>query len=191
MTKAVSSENSEQLAWQAMERGAYDEAVRLLEPLAHRNSEWALLNLGWIYETGVTAPPDKDAALSLYARAASLGSAAGCFDLGRVHLKRGDEGSARSAFRAGVERGDLPSMAELGSMLLEGRGGPSNAEEGWNLLERAAAQGHIFAQRTLLAIEEDNAQSIAEKLSVKLKILRLALKGGREMWRDSYSDKMR
>jgi TPR repeat protein len=82
-------------------------------------------------------------------------------------------------------------MAELGSMLLKGRGGPSNAEEGWNLVERAAAQGHIFAQRTLLAIEYDNAQSITEKLFVRLKILRLALKGGRERWRDSYSDKVR
>lgn len=191
MTKDVSSETSEQLAWQAMETGAYDEAVRLLEPLAQRDSEWALLSLGWIYETGATASPDTDAALSLYARAVSQGSAAGCFDLGRLHLVRGDEASARSAFRAGVERGDLPSMAELGRMLLEGRGGPSNGEEGWNLVERAAAQGHIFAQRTLLAIEDCNAQSITERLSVKFKILRLALKGGREMWRDSYSDKMR
>jgi uncharacterized protein len=173
-----------------METGAFDEAVRLLEPLAHRNSEWALLSLGWIYETGA-APPDTDAALSLYARAASQGSVTGCFDLGRLHLVRGDEASARSAFRAGVERGDLPSMAELGRMLLEGRGGPSNAEEGWNLIERAAAQGHMFARRTLLAIEDDNAQSITKKLSVKLKILRLALKCGIEIWRDSYSDKVR
>ncbi len=191
MTRAMSSKNSEQLAWQAMEAGAYDEAVRLLEPLAHRNSEWALLSLGWIYETGATAPPDKDAALSLYARAASQGSAAGCFDLGRLHLARGDEASARSAFRTGAERGDLPCMAELGSMLLKGRGGPSNAEEGWNLVERAAAQGHIFAQRTLLAIEEDNARSITERLVVKLKILRLALAGARELARDRYSDKVR
>jgi len=82
-------------------------------------------------------------------------------------------------------------MSELGRMLLEGRGGPSNAEDGWNWLERAAEQGHIFAQRTLLAIEDDSARSITEKLSVKLRILRLALKGGREIWRDRYSDKMR
>jgi TPR repeat protein len=191
MMKAMSSENSEQLAWQAMETGAFDEAVRLLESLAHRNSEWALLSLGWIYEIGATAAPDTDAALSLYARAASQGSAAGCFDLGRLHLVRRDEASARSAFRAGAERGDLPSVAELGRMLLKGHGGPSNAEEGWNLVERAAAQGHFFAQRTLLAIENDNAQSIAEKLSVKLKILKLGLKGVREMWRDSYSDRVR
>jgi hypothetical protein len=183
--------NSEQLAWQAMEEGNYDEAVRLLTPLAHRNSEFALLSLGWIYETGATAAPDKDAALSFYTRAVSQGSAAGSFDLGRLLLDRGEEAKARSAFRAGAEKGDLPSMSELGRMLLEGRGGPSNVEDGWNWLERAAEQGHIFAQRTLLAIEDDSARSITEKLSVKLRILRLALKGGREIWRDRYSDKMR
>jgi TPR repeat protein len=189
--RAMSLVEDEYLAGQAMEAGVYDEAVRLLTPLSHRNSEYALLSLGWIYETGATAPPDKDAALSLYARAASQGSAAGCYALGRLHLGRGDDDSARSAFRVGAERGDLPSMAELGSMLLEGRGGPSNAEEGWILVERAASQGHIFAQRTLLAIEDDNARSIAEKLIVKLKILKLALKGGIEIARDPYSDKMR
>ena len=187
----MTAKNSEQLAWKAIQDGAYDEAVRLLEPLARQNSEWALLSLGWIYETGAMADPDKDAALSLYARAASQGSAAGCFDLGRLHLMRGDEVSARSAFRTGVERGDLPSTAELGRMLLRGLGGPSNAEEGWNLVERAATQGHIFAQRTLLTIEQENARSFPERLLVKLKIIRLALKGGREVWRDRYSDKMR
>lgn len=181
----------EYLAGQAMEAGAYDEAVRLLKPLANRNSEYALLSLGWIYETGATAQPDKDAALSLYARAASQGSAAGCFDLGRLHLVREDEVSARSAFRAGADRGDLPSMAELGRMLLNGRGGPSNAEEGWTWVERAASQGHIFAQRTILAIEYDNARSIFERFFVKMRILRLALKGGMELAIDPYCDKVR
>ena len=42
----------EQLAAQAVEAGAYEEAVRLLRPLVERNSEYALLTLGWIYETG-------------------------------------------------------------------------------------------------------------------------------------------
>ena len=187
----MSSENNEQLAWQAMEAGAYDRAVRLLLPLTQHNSEWALLTLGWIYETGAAASPDVDAALSLYTRAVEQGSAAACFDLGRVLLARGEEVSARSAFKKGAERGDFPAMTELGRMLLHGRGGPSNAEEGWNWVERAAEQGNLFAQRTLLAIEDDNAHSITAKFFVKLKILRLALKGGREIARDPYSDKLR
>jgi TPR repeat protein len=191
MVEPMSVQQDEYLAGQAMEAGAYEDAVRLLRPLAILNSEYALLSLGWIYETGATAAPDKDAALSFYTRAVSQGSAAGCFSLGRLLLGRGEEAKARSAFRAGAERGDLPSMSELGTLLLEGRGGPSNAEEGWGWVERAAAEGHIFAQRTLLAIEEDNASSITDKLSVKLKILRLALKGAREMVSDRYSDKVR
>jgi TPR repeat protein len=188
----VSLKHDEYVAGQVMESGAYEDAVRLLEPLALRNSEYALLSLGWICETGATsAAPDKHAALSFYARAASQGSAAGCFGLGRLLLDRGEEAKARAAFRKGAERGDLPSMSELGSMLLEGRGGPSDAEEGWDWVERAAAQGHFFAQRTLLAIEDDNASSITDKLSVKLKILSLALKGARERVRNRYSDRVR
>ena len=183
--------NSELLAWEAMEAGKYDDAVRLLTPLAHRNSEYALLGLGWIYETGATAAPDKDAALTFYARAAWQGSAAGCFDYGRLLRDRGEETKARSSFRSGAEKGNLAAMSELGSMLLEGRGGPSNAEEGWNWLERAAAQGHFFAQRKLLAIEDRSARSIPEKLAIKLKILRLAMKVGKEAWQDRYSDKLR
>lgn len=187
----MSLKQREYLAGQALKAGDYDEAVRLLKSLAHQNSEYALLTLGWIYETGATAVADKEAALSFYARAASQGSSAGCFGLGRVLLGRDEEAKARSAFRPGAERGDLSSMAELGSMLLEGRGGPSNAEEGWGWLERAAAQGQVFAQRTLLAIEDDNARSFTEKLPIKLKILRLALRGAKTMVTDRYSDKIR
>jgi TPR repeat protein len=189
--RAMSLKHDEYLAGQAMESGAYEDALRLLAPLARRNSEYALLSLGWIYEMGATGAPDADAARSYYAHAAAQGSAAGCFGLGRLLLGQAEEAKARAAFRTGAERGDLSSMAELGRMLLEGRGGPSNAAEGWGWLEKAAEQGQIFAQRTLLAIEDHNARTIMRKLSVKLKIFRLALKGARLMLNDRYSDKVR
>ncbi len=187
----MSLNHDEHLASKAIESESYEEALRLLQPLAQRNSEYALLLLGWIYETGVTGPSDLDAAHFYYSRAISLGSAAGCFNLGRVLLRQADEAKARAAFRIGAEREDMASMSELGRMMLEGRGGPSNPEEGWAWLEKAAGMGHLFAQRTLLGIEDNNARTVFGKMLVKLKILRLSLHAGIEAFRDARSDKLR
>jgi TPR repeat protein len=181
----------EKLAGKAIEDESYEEAVRLLRPLAERNSEYALRTLGWVYETGAIAAPDKDAARAFYTRAAGQGSAAACFDLGRLLLKEGEESRARSSFEAGAQRDHIPSMAELGRMMVEGSGGPVDVARGHAWLEKAAAQGHIFAQRTLLAIQEKNAQSLSEKFSIKKRIAALTAKGGREMLKDPHSDKLR
>ncbi|MEP7129764.1 MAG: hypothetical protein ABI770_01400, partial [Sphingomicrobium sp.] len=112
----------EELARKALDEEAYEKTVRLLRPLAERNSERALFALGWIYEKGVTAAPDWDAARSCYERAAVQGSAAGYFELGRLLGRQGQEEQARAAFQAGSERGHLPSISRLGMMLVEGRG---------------------------------------------------------------------
>ncbi len=187
----MTTKDNEQLAAQAIETGDYEEAARLLRPLAERNSEYALLSLGWIYETGATGASDKDAARLYYERAAAEGSASGYFELGRLLLGQGEESQARAAFEAGAERGDIPSMSKLGRMMVEGRGGPTVIDAGSSWLEIAAAQGHIFAQRTLLGIDERNAKSVFKKLSVKRKIASLAIEGAIEMLKDPHSDKMR
>jgi TPR repeat protein len=181
----------ERLAAQAIEEGAHKEAVRLLQPLVERNSEYALLTLGWIYETGVIGAPDKDSAQAYYERAAAEGSAAAYLDLGRLLLARGEESQARSAFETGAERGDVPCMSKLGKMMVEGRGGPIDIGEGSKWLKNAAAQGHILAQRTILSLEERNAKSMLEKLLIKIKVAALAARMAREMLKDPHSDKVR
>src|SRR5438132_1122261 len=120
----MTEQDDMRLADQAMEAGDYEQAVRLLSPLAERNSEYALLTLGWIYETGAIGTPTQDVARSFYERAASLGSAAACFSLGRIFYRDGEYAQAREVYRAGAERGDIACMSELGRMMVEGRGGP-------------------------------------------------------------------
>ncbi len=181
---------AEQLAAQAIEAGDYEEAVRWLRPLAESNSEYALLSLGWLYENGALGT-DKEAARRYYKRAADNGSAPACFELGRLLSGQGDETQARSAYEKGAERGDVPSMSRLGRMMVEGRGGPTDSGAGIDWLEKAAAEGHIHAQRTLLGIEELEAKSLLEKLSVKMKIVSLAKKGAIEMVKVPDSDKVR
>lgn len=177
----LSDNADEELAAKLLKEGAFEEAIRLLRPLAERNSEYALLALGSMCETGATGAPDKEAARSYYERAIAHGSAAAHCQLGYLLLEQGEEAQARAAFEAGAERGDLPSMSRLGRMMAEGRGGPVDLDGGTAWLQKAAAQGHIFAQRELLAIEERNANSLREKLSVKKRIVALAIKGAREM----------
>lgn len=187
----IADNANELLAGRAIEDGAYDEAVRLLRPLAERNSEYALLTLGWIYETGATGPPDKEAARSCYEQAVAQGSPAAHLKLGRLLLKEGEETQARATFEEGAKDGNVPCMARLGKMMVEGRGGPTDLHAGIEWLERAAAEGHIFGQRTLLAIEERNAKSLLEKLSIKKRIAALVAKGAKEMLKDPGSDKLR
>src|SRR4051794_23071959 len=109
----MSFKTDEQLAARAIETGAYDEAIRLLRPLAERNSAYALLTLGWIYEAGVTGAPDKDAARSLYEDAVSHGSADACLYLGRLLLKDQRPIEAREAFERGARLNNDECKSEL------------------------------------------------------------------------------
>src|SRR5688500_3887057 len=99
-------QDDEQLAARAMEAGAYEEAVRVLLPLAVRNSEYALLTLGWIYETGALGAPDEDAALSYYEHAAAQGGASAYPYLGWLRWGKGEVMQARAAFEAGARLGN-------------------------------------------------------------------------------------
>jgi TPR repeat protein len=173
----MTAQDDERLAAQAIEARAYEEAMRLLRPLAERGSEYALLTLGWILEKGAAGATDKEAARLHDERAAALVSAAAHLELGRLLSSEGEAERARAAFAAGAEAGDIPCMSRLGRMMVEGRGGPVDlaADIGW--LERAAAQGHIFAQRMLLHIKAQDARSIFERISIRLRIFVLAVSG--------------
>jgi TPR repeat protein len=187
----LSDIDAEERAAKALKDGAFEEAEKILKPLAERNSEYALLSLGWVYETGVLGVPDLETARSYYESAVAQGSSSACFELGRMSRGQGKEAEARSAFAKGAERGDVPSMSRLGRMMVEGKGGPADAREGAVWLERAAAEGHILAQRTLLGIEEKSASSLLEKLAVKRKIVSLMKRGAQEFLKDAQSDKVR
>lgn len=163
----------------------------MLRPLADRNSKFALLSLGSIYERGITVAPNWEMARSYYERAANEGSVTGYFELGRLLKRKGDLAQARAAFEAGAERGHLPSMSRLGTMMIDGQGGSRDIKAGTIWLEKAAAEGHIFARRKLLIFEKRAAKSIFQKIAVKLKVAALAFEGSKEMSEDPFSDKAR
>jgi uncharacterized protein len=170
----------EEAVQRAMEEENYEEAIRLLKPLAQRNSLFALRCFAYIYETGVTGAPDMKAARSYYERAASLGRPEDYYELGRFLRVEGDETLARAAFRAGAERGHVRSMAKLGRMMIKGRGGPVDRKSGSEWLEKAVKE-HTSTERASLAVDEQKAQSLFAKALVKAKIVRLWFRGMREV----------
>jgi uncharacterized protein len=193
-TSAITQLGNSDIEWmaaKALESGAFKMAQQILTPLAERNSNYALVSLGWIYETGSAGPADKDLALSYYERAAALGNAPAYFHLGRLLHDFGKQGEAKAAFDAGARAGDIPCMARLGRLMIERNGGTQETEKGTLWLERAAASGHIMAKRALLGIEYRNAPNLYRKIAVKLKILALVQTGAREMIKDHRSYKVR
>lgn len=181
----------ERRADEAINEQRFEEAATLLRPLAEQNSEYALLTLGWLEEIGSLGTPDKLAARALYERAANRGSAEACLSLGHLLLDQHEKRRARDAFQNGAKRGDLACMAELGKMMTDGSVGSANLREGLGWLQKASAGGHFFARRTLLAIEERNARSVLRRISIKLRIVLLALTAGREAMRDPRSERLR
>jgi TPR repeat protein len=184
-------QETENCASLAIQEGDYEVALGILLPLVNNNSEFTLLSLGWLYETGTAGIIDVSAALFYYDRAVSVGSAEGCFELGRLLLTQDDESNARVSFEIGAERGDISSMSRLGRMMVAGRGGPVDLHEGMKWLKNAAAKGHILAQRAIFDFELKNSKSTFEKFRIKMKIASLAKKGAKEILKNQDSYKIR
>lgn len=56
---------------------------------------------------------------------------------------------ARYSFRLAANRGHVPSMRELGMLLIQGKGGEVDIYEGSTLLHRAEASGDVTASIAL------------------------------------------
>jgi uncharacterized protein len=187
----LTDQEHEHQAWQELEARNYTGAARLLYPLAERDSEYALLTLGWIYETERIKTSDKSVAYHYYERAAKKGSAYAYFRLGQLLLTQGEESRARIAFEAGAKHGHTPCMLRLGKMMLKGRGGPIDEETGFNWIQKAAVQGHLFALRNLLRLQASKAKSISKKLYILFKRLQTEKEIIKELYRDRESDNVR
>jgi TPR repeat protein len=171
--------NEEDRAYQAIEERDYDMARSLLESVAARNSIYSQLTLGALYEAGNLGPPNLKTALSYYERAANQGSAEAQRRLGRILVDQGEALSARTVFEQGAEAGNVSCMYWLGKLMLEGRGGAVEVCRGIDWLERAAAEGHVFAKRELLRLRIQTSRSIFRRSIVWLQIVMLAIKAGK------------
>ncbi|KAJ3325819.1 hypothetical protein HDU76_013069 [Blyttiomyces sp. JEL0837] len=130
------------------------EADRLYKAAASKDHPLAQSSLATFYENGIAGnPKDPVIAIRLYASAAKRGDASGQFKLGRCYeLGIGadiDMPLAVKWYRKACNQRHDRAMANLGLILLEGRGVPSEPVEAIRLLHAAAELGNTRAMQQL------------------------------------------
>jgi TPR repeat protein len=180
----------EKLVSQAIDAEDFAEARLLLESIVEQNSEFSLSTLGWMHEAKKTGFFDLGLAASYYERAAKIGSLEAFNSLGRVLYNQGEFEKAREAYRAGAELGNLGSKSWLGVMMLSGKGGPIDVENGMVWITAAAKEGHLAAKGQLLILERQRSNSIFRHIVYHFKRISIALSAAKEHWDDPYSGKL-
>ena len=183
-------EESELYAAQLIEREEYREAERLLSSLSDQGSIYALKALAWMNENGCTGNKDTKAAQWFYEQAISMGSTDALLDFGVFLSKEGRQNEARTVFEQGAERGNLGCIGELGWMLVNGIGGDTRKAEGREMLEEAANQGHLFAQRRIISLDLSNRPSFIKRIALFGRLLVVAWKAFFELYKDRRSNKI-
>jgi len=127
-------------------------AIDELKGLAEQGSALAPLYLGWACQKGNEVPQDLAQAEDWFTVALNRGNIVSTYYLGRLYSNVGRHAEASAVFEQGAKLGYLPSIFCLAMNVLEGKAGPSNIDRAKQLLQTAAGQGHVFAQRTLATL---------------------------------------
>ncbi len=191
MLGSIEDYDQELRAYLAIEQGDYEEARRLLEPVASRGSIYSLVSLGALYERGDLESSDLRNAIFYYDCAASHGSDEAQRRLGQIWMDLGEDEKARTAFQYGAEAGNVSCMYWLGKQMLEGRGGAVDVCRGIEWLDTAAAKGHLFAKSYLLRRESRYSPSLFRRLLLWIRIFKIALQAGKAAAADPDVDILR
>ena len=183
-------DSEERLAYELLEAGDYHQAQQLLLSLAQQDSVYAWNALGWMHHRGAIGQIDNSESISCYRKAAEGGFSEAFFSIGVILLEKGDEQGALQAFEEGANLGDLRSMYWLGHFLIDTDRTDFEKEEGLVWLKRAAAKGHLFAQRRILSIEMKSEKSLLKKLILALKVLPLTYRSTVLFLKDRNSERL-
>lgn len=145
-----SDENSRlEAAFQALEAGEYETALRLYSGLAENGSTRAQLALGWMFHVGKGISSDLDQAQKWYWRAADAGSAEAFYYLGVLKSKQREYGNAVAYFERAASENYMPAVYALGLVYDFGAGVAADKTKALQYYRRAAQMGHLFAQRVV------------------------------------------
>lgn len=131
-------------------KGAY----ALLEAAAEAGNTLAQFNLAQLIVDREPGAAGMAKAIYHYERAAEAGLADAQYALAQVLFngaggKTPDEAQARKWLERSARQGYDTAELDLGTWLVEGRGGKKDAKAGYNLLRRAALGGNVAAQNRL------------------------------------------
>jgi hypothetical protein len=154
----------------ALEAGRYEDALRILRPLAEAGDTEAQLNMGALYDIGGGVPKDKTQAAAWYRRAAEGGHAQAAVNLAVMYeAGSGVPQSLADAarwYRGAAELGHVRAQYYYALMCEEGTGVPQDYAEAAKWYRAAADQGELRAQFSLavlyrkgLGVPQDNVQA--------------------------------
>jgi uncharacterized protein len=156
MTTGTSHENERaehvselHAAYDALQTGHQQEALKRFQKLAEAGSATAWMNLGWMHQSGSGVQRDLLQAQQCYERAMRAGSVMAEHYLASVHRQKGDLVQALRHYESAARAGCLPSLYWAGTMHLKGEGTPRDAQMAFRYLTEASARGHVFARRDL------------------------------------------
>jgi len=135
------------------DRGNYEEAYRLLEPLARQGIPDAQTILGIMYSQGQGVPQDYAEGAKWFRKAAEQGDAKAQTNLGIVYYEgqgvQKDYAKAEKWFRKAAEQGHDKAQYKLGYMYYEGQGIPQDYTEAIKWFQASAEQGNPDSQYQL------------------------------------------
>jgi uncharacterized protein len=140
-------------ATSAYERGDYETALRIVQPLARQGNARAQYNLGTMYLIGTGVAQDNAEAVNWFRKAAAQGNAGAQYNLGGMYLNgQGvppDQAEAARWYRKAADQGYANAQYNLGLMHFNGHGVPQDPALAASLYTKAANQGHSPAQGSL------------------------------------------
>jgi TPR repeat protein len=142
----------------AYDKGRWNDAVRLLTPLAEQGNPQAEEKLGRLYQRGKGVTRDYVIAENWYRKAAEQGDAVAQARLGFM-LRLGvagtrDYGAALKWYRLSAGQGNALGQVGLGYMLLEGVAVPIDHKTAADWFRKAALQGDALAMLELGTLYE-------------------------------------
>jgi TPR repeat protein len=145
------------------DNGKYEEAAKVLVPLAERGDAVAQERLGIMYFYGRGVPEDETRAMQWARRSADQGNIDAMYFVGTMYVfgdkipktvTEPDQEAAQWFFQA-ASRNHAEAEYGLGLLFLAGKGVVQDHEEALKWIRRAADHGHVTA-RSFLAGERAN-----------------------------------
>ncbi len=129
-------------------------AYALMQAAAEAGNRLAQFNLAQMVVDRETGEVGMTKAVAYYERAASAGLADAQYAMAQVYLngvggKKADLREARRWLTLAARQNYDTAQLELGTWLVEGRGGARDLESGFNWMKRAADSGNVAAQNRL------------------------------------------
>jgi TPR repeat protein len=159
LEQATSSQADFQAGLAAYNRGDYETAFQLLQPLAEQGDATAQYKLGVMHNFGQGVRLNYHEAMRWYRKAAEQGHHDAQHMVGAMYANGEgvwrDYAEAAKWFRLAADQGLARAQYELAEMYRTGRGVPQNYAEAAKWYQKAAEQGHSSAQSILGTMYED------------------------------------